>query len=73
MPRSSHSASRASQVAGSGSAPVGLLGKFTAISRVEGRRSAASASRSSAQSAAGSSARPDTSAPVASVTVSIDW
>jgi hypothetical protein len=73
MPRSSHSATSCSHVSGSGSAPVGLLGKLTATSRVVGRSSATSASRSSFHPSSARSASPLTSAPLAAGRLSIDW
>ena len=58
---------------GLGSAVAAELCRLGARVLVCGRTSSCSASRSSAQPSSGLSARPSTVAPLASVSVSIDW
>jgi hypothetical protein len=72
MPCSSHNAASAAKSRAEGTAPVGLLGKFTEMTLVFGRIAAATASRSSAQSRLASSAIPVT-AHSESGTVSAAW
>ena len=74
MPRSSQSSTSARKSSGRATPPVGLFGQFTTTSRVSGRSSASSSSRSRPQPFSGRSSEPAHVGAVRPAAIdSVDW